>query len=60
MLKILMFCVSVALAEESELSYKIQETHTMESPVAGKEMEYWQTGGSAIFTKNNIVLVPEV
>jgi len=32
----------------------------MESPVASKEMDYWETKGSAIFTKNNIVLVPEV
>lgn len=32
----------------------------MESPITNKEFEYWESKGASIFTKNNIVLVPEV
>jgi hypothetical protein len=32
----------------------------MESPITNKEFENWETKGASVFTKGNIVLVPEV
>ena len=52
--------VSLARAEESEPTYRIQESHTLESPITHKELEYWDTKKSAIMLKNNIVLSPEI
>jgi hypothetical protein len=57
---LLMSYVSVSQQSESEPSYRIQETHTLESPITKKELENWDTKKSAILLKNNIVLSPEI
>lgn len=52
--------ITLSHADESEPTYRIIESHTMESPVTNKEFENWETYKSSVYTENTIVLVPEV
>jgi hypothetical protein len=47
-------------SEAEEPTYKIIESHTMESPITNKEFENFETKKASVFTKNNIILVPEI
>ena len=51
---------SFVKADAEEPTYKIVETHTMESPVTNKEFEYFETKKASVFTTNKIILVPEI
>ena len=52
--------LALARSEAEEPTYKIMESHTMESPITNKEFENFETMKASVFTKNNIILVPEV
>lgn len=57
----LMAFSGVAYAQDDdEPSYKIMESHSMESPITKKEFEYFQTHGTSVMTKNRIILNPEI
>ena len=43
-----------------EPTYRIQESHSMETPLTAKEFTNWETKLSSIFVKDNIILVPEL
>lgn len=61
LLNLLPTLLALAAAQgESEPQYRIMEHQSMEPPVTHQEFDNWETKGSAIFTKNQIVLVPEV
>ena len=55
-----LLCISICYGQDSELQLKIMETHTLESPISNRELSHWETAGSAIMLKNNIVVVPEI
>lgn len=47
-----LLCSLVAIAsaqDDSEPSYKIMESHSMESPITKKEFDFWQTYGTSVF-----------
>ena len=46
--------------DDDEPSYKITESHSIESPITKKEFEYFQTDGVSVFTSNKIILNPEI
>ena len=55
---LLSLCASLTAADEP--SYKLLEHYMFEWPITKKEFENWNTHKSAVMTKNNGIIVPEV
>lgn len=57
-MKFLSLLFPLALAQDH--SYQLMLSHFLESPFAEADFGRWQQDGSAVFTKNKIVLNPEI
>ena len=57
---LLLGLLGVKAEKDSSPSYKIRDSHVLETPISNKEMENWAMFNSTIMLKNVIVLSPEI
>ena len=58
--KALILLLFSAFASAEEPSYKLLEHYLFEWPITKKEFDNWNTHKSAVMTKNNGIIIPEV